>query len=834
MTDLTAVNPSAATEAATLAQTDFFLASVGGLTRKVSPQTAGAAIGLDVYSAEVSAAQAALAAQAAGAPLYTTMPTISGAIQSPFMLQTTAGVKVYTHDNVTATFAGWLGEVLFDDVPTLLAYTGDALTVGSIVRTRKEGFAYTVVSSGEHVTTAGGDKLVVSMTPAGEFTARQCGAVEGADITAAVQLAVNLAAGYYSNTPTQGRALIDVRAGTLSETIHLGYGAAFTGVSVRGLGLRYAPNGYGTTLTTTMTNRPVFSVTAARSVMITDMYLVGPATTDLTADIDDPDITNVVATPWDAALTSSGVTPGRRYAPHAAIAIDPYAGTRPGTSYPDVTPPASIASGFTQYGKNGSSNTIIERVFIEGYEVGIVQTPSNWASNGDYVKISDCFFRYLKYAVSYGNTQARNVSIRRCNFSFVFCAFTNKQHGQQTGTFSGAVQDCGGNVTTLFDFTTVYSSQFSMRNCDFELLYRIGDLGGGASDIGSILFDNCSFDFCHISQQIAPPNVLAATGGNHHVYFRNGEISGYYSVFSFLNVIAKMDGTRLIWRDTLDKAYEQIGVNALGGGLALNFFKFDAQQMIHTPFNLDTATQDAPSLCGGLANNLTGRPYCVPIYAAVASRQAGYLRRTTTLTPRPFLYNDDDAATLHSGVSRSARAYTFTTTGITGQKIFDQQRGYMPGDIIQDVNTGTILFIRSTNLGTGQIIAELQNNYYWDGSAYQLVDTSFNLTSGTIRTICGRVYAAPEPFKASITSGSPTITVTAGPSVSTDYGLAIADFLCVDALDCVTFAGSNDLEVTAINTGAGTITMNGNADATIAGLNLDWWIRAAPGNEASR
>lgn len=135
--------------------------------------------------AQVSAAQAALAAQAAGAPLYTTMPTISASIPSPFMLQTTAGVKVFTHDNVTATFAGWLGEVLFDDVATLLAYTGDALTVGSIVRTR-DGYAVEIVSSGEMHSTAGSDKFI----PTSRMVPPELGGAVGSptDDTAAFQV----------------------------------------------------------------------------------------------------------------------------------------------------------------------------------------------------------------------------------------------------------------------------------------------------------------------------------------------------------------------------------------------------------------------------------------------------------------------------------------------------------------------------------------------------------------------------------------------------------------------------------------------------------------------
>lgn len=117
--------------------------------------------GIDASTAAAEAAVAVAAAIAGGAPLLTTMPVAPfTGVASPFMLLVEAGIQVFTHDTATATFAGWVGDVSFPTVATLLAST--ATTLGPVGTTVNGGrFRYRVVSSGEHVTTAGGVKLIV-------------------------------------------------------------------------------------------------------------------------------------------------------------------------------------------------------------------------------------------------------------------------------------------------------------------------------------------------------------------------------------------------------------------------------------------------------------------------------------------------------------------------------------------------------------------------------------------------------------------------------------------------------------------------------------------------
>lgn len=130
--------------------------------------------------------QAELAAIAAGATLYdSTASGLSGTSDGDvFLVQTNPGVQVYRNDSGSATALGWLGEVVFDDVPALLADTG-SYPAGTIIRTRREGFSYEVAASGatDHLlTTGGGVKLYVQPTPMG-LDIRQLGAVPNADVT---------------------------------------------------------------------------------------------------------------------------------------------------------------------------------------------------------------------------------------------------------------------------------------------------------------------------------------------------------------------------------------------------------------------------------------------------------------------------------------------------------------------------------------------------------------------------------------------------------------------------------------------------------------------------
>ncbi|MFN3319927.1 MAG: hypothetical protein ACK43M_14355 [Allorhizobium sp.] len=137
-------------------------------------EAAGAAA-ISRTNAQLSAASAAaardvalLASETAGSPLYETetLGRAASANGQVFRVAVAPGVQAWRRDSAGAsTFLAWIGEVIFDSVTALLASTFNGFATGQIVRTRREGYVYTVAASGasDHdVTTAGSVKLYVN------------------------------------------------------------------------------------------------------------------------------------------------------------------------------------------------------------------------------------------------------------------------------------------------------------------------------------------------------------------------------------------------------------------------------------------------------------------------------------------------------------------------------------------------------------------------------------------------------------------------------------------------------------------------------------------------
>lgn len=128
--------------------------------------------GLDRAATEATAAEGAaslsqnlLLALAATGALLASFPSDLSAAPSPFIVPEAPGLQMYTHDGSTATAQGFVGRATFAHVSTMKAY---ALALGPVGTKVEAGrHRYEVVSSGEHLTTAGGVKLIVLPGPRG-------------------------------------------------------------------------------------------------------------------------------------------------------------------------------------------------------------------------------------------------------------------------------------------------------------------------------------------------------------------------------------------------------------------------------------------------------------------------------------------------------------------------------------------------------------------------------------------------------------------------------------------------------------------------------------------
>ena len=368
----------------------------------------------------------------------------------------------------------------------LLSYTENTGRIhvepGQFVKTALGSFTYQIASDNAecpHLTTAGGVHLYCLPTQQGEITLRQVGGPEEGDITTSLQHAVMVASFGNNGDPIAGGVLVDVHEATLSDTVHLHYGynlagnGQFRGIRLRGLGRPYAmgEHNMGTRLFCTMTDRPAFVIQNGRYSEISGMKIIGVARDELrnrgTTAIPEDGIDIRSEAIWDTALTNSGVTPGRRYAPHAAIAIDPYSGPEPATSYPAWTLHPWFSASPAQYGHSGgSSETLLHALDIDGWEVGVVQQPGDKSANSDFLTMRDISFFNCKYADSGGSSQSRNTTRTNCGYNTIWCVTTNRLHGQQIGTAAGSFNNCSGAgfIRMLFDL----ERPFLRRRFDFQ------------------------------------------------------------------------------------------------------------------------------------------------------------------------------------------------------------------------------------------------------------------------------------------------------------------------------------------------------------------------------
>lgn len=184
----------------------------------------------DATAAKLQAQNAAIAT---GAPLLTVMPVAPfTGVPSPFLLQLPgAGTAIYTHDTVTATLIDWLNPATFETVQIMLAFTGALGPVGAKVFAGL--YQYEVVSTGQHLTTAGGVKLIVLPGVLGYSMA-----AFGLDMTGVASASTALAAAD-AVAAAAGRPLIG-SPGTLNLTASVTHAAA---VITNGVKFSFASSG---------------------------------------------------------------------------------------------------------------------------------------------------------------------------------------------------------------------------------------------------------------------------------------------------------------------------------------------------------------------------------------------------------------------------------------------------------------------------------------------------------------------------------------------------------------------------------------------------------------
>lgn len=645
-----------------------------------------------------------------------------------------------------------------------------------------------------------------------------------ADDTAAIQAAIN-----YAINTNKGRVYLPPGLYKISNTLHVGYGDSFTSCTLEGDMPKYAAGSSfnGAALIVTFSDRQAISVQGARGTVIRNLSIKGLlesyiSTNNLgtnTCTVDD----TLSATWNDASLNANQDS---RYAPYAAITIDAFSGTAPSPAYPSGT-----------YGKNFSSDVLIENVDISGFNTAIVVQPCNADGNGDFTVIRRLHISFCKYGISIGNSQSRNVTINDVKVAKCFCVLTNKTHGKQIGKFNSTIDSLSmGEVINIFDFTNVYAGPVVFSTCYAEVLWRIGNLGTTSSNDGGVIFNGCSFNFdSQTNTRGVPVSVLTGgtadglpIGNAQGISFNECVLRNFPSVIglppntilnnTFIN--SAIDGVSSL-------SYVRHAHNALAGGVFFSQLTCEPNQRIqYKPFNLDTGNGVGSFILNGKFSLYSRtRNTCIPLWADFI-KTINYANQDTTIfVPRRVSAFSKTAA--FSSISLSNK--TLTLVFNTLSDVTADVSGLMPGDVLLDDDSGSLFFIKSRSTTT--VEAVLQNNYKSSGGGNFTTLVPFSTTVGNLYSSTGRLYSPSHPMFANLTSGSATAaTVERGDGFS---GFIESDILVDDRFYVWDHLGGvfpTNNKVVSRSNSSKEIVFSSNATQTRTKERLVFFLRQAPAN----
>ncbi len=652
------------------------------------------------------------------------------------------------------------------------------------------------------------------------------------DDTAAIQAAVIFAV-YVTR---HGRARIP---GTptgykVTDTIHLGYGVTYNGTpyttcELVGDGGSGIDGLFGTTLRPTFRDRPVIAVSGGRQTRIRGIGFIGGGKTYMRGqNLEFPagQVGNYGTNPGNAAadLPATWVDPAwpananSRYAPYAAIVVDPYAGSTPATPYPNVTFPAFLGSP-AQYGKPASSDTVIENCFIDGFAAAIVFTPSGSSTQDDFARVRYVWAQYCIYGFSVGHTDARSMDFSDNYLSSMHTALVGDVHGQQWGQFGSVIantsMDRCVNWFSLGDTGNERTGQVTLLNCYGENAWRLGKYGASGSGISGqngLILENCKQIYSHGGALGAPANILDLSlytgvqilGGQ----YQNVDRGGLVIRGKAANAI--VDGPSFVYLAAPTNAYEKYAKTAspilfteVQDGLPVRFTArwpaYDAQTGSSLP-----RIGSSPARCS--------KTLPAPLYAPTIAGARGTYR----------FGNQKRVANPGAGQSLTKSLLTSSLTDLTLTLTFASRTeamfgiaGPLPGDVLVDGPTGMVFYVYDR---TGLVVlARLQNGYRLNGGVYAYPE-SYAPSAGSLFCYNSRIFCPNSYLRGDLTSGSPTIANVSGDDPGQNTVVAdipVGSFIYTDPVeDFITGITGSEPLITAVDGTTKSITLTGNATKT--------------------
>lgn len=372
-------------------------------------------------------------------------------------------------------------------------------------------------------------------------------AVGGTDVTAIINELT-----YYAETEGVGEAILSRGGHRTSDTIHVGTGInGFCSVRLRGevtrpWGTRHDSQTRfpSAEIKAEKNDRPAVNIASARSSGLFNVAVEGPLYAFITvnqlgrSDNAPTLINDVQRSAW---LPATGAHSNGQFNPGVGVAVDAFAGEKPGKpwaqnmtvkgigsirsnggnyyraaavagptagagagptgtgagivdggvtwdylgtvagmanpAYPDVAYPRPAAP----YNKPFSSQVAIEGCPVSGFSAGFAIQPCDEDGNGDFVRLNYCSSNECIIGISICNGQARNDEIRNHNYAHVHTFIANNQHGLKRGKLGGPIDNAsGGQSLQVFDLNMGFAGAVRFTNHYGEGIWRWGDaIGAG-------------------------------------------------------------------------------------------------------------------------------------------------------------------------------------------------------------------------------------------------------------------------------------------------------------------------------------------------------------------
>lgn len=649
----------------------------------------------------------------------------------------------------------------------------------------------------------------------------------------AIQLAVDWALYQNSTGFSSGRR---VRLGPgrfrIDRPIHLGYGTDFRGILFEGEGKSeggtWDAGGAGTVIRVNFSNAPGICIQGGRATTVRGMTLIGVNEKPFEIAVGTANMAHLNPAEWVSAGLASNA--GSRYAPYAAIAIDPYTGPTPTPAYPAVTYPSFLGP-TAQYNKGQSRDILIEDVTIKSFVVGVVMHPGEADGNGDFTRLNRVNFWFCQYGFSWGNSQARVNELSHCVFAYCHTCIASSVHGLQIGMPQFLATACAFE-TSISHFECMnlgYGAGPVFVGCFSEAMYMLGKCNGVSKDSGSLKFLSCEFGFSYWLTYGVPTWVLECEGSM-QVRF---EACFFYvpSLDGFLNF--RVSGSALLEEPARQIALEgcQTNFNFNAAGL---YKKAAHNATLGITMSLGSTCLDRFSCKSGWLNNLDSgaelavgvlhtetalarRNTCAPVYA---KRLKSLIQGNDRGVDVAWQIYGFVIATVVSQVGRLV-TFTFADTNT----VYLMHFGGDVGDIYVSAATGAVFVVKSR---TGmQFTMEAMSGYDKDGNLLNSI-----VPGGNLHPINCRRYMLPAVLYGDITAGSPTVTNltlgNGGAPADLSTILTADDYLYVDQeVDRVIDPFGGAARLASFNTGARTMTFAGNFEITQTRRRFGVFVRPA-------